>query len=330
MNALETRKLTKEYGSTRAVDALDLVVPKGALFGFLGPNGAGKTTTIRMALGLIRPTGGEVVVLDQPVFSGGRHALAPLRRIGAIVEEPAFWGGISARRNLELFARAAGPADDRTKRLGRVEECLKLVDLEGAASKKVKAFSHGMRQRLGIARAMLGEPELLVLDEPTNGLDPQGIKEVRELMRRLVSDGITVFLSSHLLGEVETVCDEVAVLGRGRLLAQGPPAELAGRSDRLLVVVDDPGRARAALTSIAGLSIEGEGEGVEGKIEGVEGKSRADQTELTVSGLDSKTTAADVNELLVSAGVRVSTLVAGKSTLEDTFLHLTEGADVPR
>ncbi len=200
MTALAVRGLRKRYGEIDAVDGLDLVVQRGELYGFLGPNGAGKTTTIRMALGLILPTAGEVEVLGERVAPG---APPPLERVGALVEEPAFWRFLSGRRNLEYLARAGGSGADTRARLGRVDDVLARVGLTEAADKKVKAYSQGMRQRLGIGLALLGRPELLVLDEPTNGLDPTGMREVRGLLRELADGGTTVFVSSHLLSEVE-------------------------------------------------------------------------------------------------------------------------------
>ena len=238
--AIAARGLTKRYGDTAAVDAIDLTVERGELFGFLGPNGAGKTTTIRMALGLILPTGGEVDLLGETV----RTDHAPLERVGALVEEPAFWKYLSGRKNLEYFARAGGTRADVRARLGKVDEVLETVGLTAAADKRVKAYSQGMRQRLGIGLALLGAPELLVLDEPTNGLDPSGMREMRLLLRRLADDGTTIFVSSHLLAEVEAMCDRVGVMAYGRLVALGPPGSLRGDADGVRLEVDDAARRR--------------------------------------------------------------------------------------
>ncbi len=237
-----------------AVDHLDLRVPAGLLYGFLGPNGAGKTTTIRMLLGLIHPTAGSAEVLGQAVAPG--RGTAVLRRVGALVEEPAAYRYLSGRRNLEYYAKVAGPRDDARRRLARVDEVLALVDLTAAAGKRVRAYSQGMRQRLAIARALLGAPDVLVLDEPTNGLDPQGIAEIRALLRRLADDGTTVFVSSHLLAEVEAMCDRVGVLAHGRLVAEGPPSNLRPAGTRLRVTVDDPARALALLATLPGVTPE--------------------------------------------------------------------------
>ena len=311
--ALVARALTKRYGDMAAVDELELSVERGQLFGFLGPNGAGKTTTIRMALGLIHPSGGHVEILGERV-EGGR---APLERVGALVEEPAFWKYLSGRKNLEYFARA-GRGGDRagTKaRLARVDEVLELVGLQAAAEKRVKAYSQGMRQRLGVALALLGQPELLVLDEPTNGLDPTGMREIRLLLRRLADEGTTIFVSSHLLAEVELMCDRVGVMAQGRLVADGPPASLRGPADRSRVEVDDVAKALAVLESMTGVT------------------ANCAQTQgpgtLSVT-LDQGTAPSDVNSALVRAGVRVEALIPERETLEDVFLDLVEGIDVPR
>jgi ABC-2 type transport system ATP-binding protein len=341
--ALATRGLTKRYGQLAAVDRLDLEVGRGVLYGFLGPNGAGKTTTIRMALGLIFPTGGQVEVLGQPVFErGGPGATArqALRRVGAIVEEPCFWRYLSGRRNLEYYARAAGPAAERRERLARVDAVLRLVGLEAAAGKRVKQYSQGMRQRLGIARALLGEPEVLVLDEPTNGLDPQGMREVRLLLRRLADQGTTVFVSSHLLAEVEAMCDRVGVLSRGRLVAEGPPSRLRSASARLRVEVDDRERARKVLADLAGVGEDDAGEPPPGAPERPAAQGPAEpQGPPEPQGpgalrvrLAPPATAAAVNAALVGAGVAVSALVPEHERLEDVFIELTGeglGGDVP-
>jgi ABC-2 type transport system ATP-binding protein len=305
--------LTKRYGAVAAVDGLDLAIEPGVLYGFLGPNGAGKTTTIRMALGLIFPTAGDVEILGEPVF-GVPEYRRPLRSVGAIVEEPGFWKYLSGRKNLEYLARAAGPSSDRSRRLGRIDEVLRLVGLEGAAGKRVKAYSQGMRQRLGIALALLGSPELLLLDEPTNGLDPQGMREVRTLLRRLADAGTTVFVSSHLLAEVEAMCDRVGVLAQGRLVAEGTPSELRVAGDAVRVEVDDQEAARRALGSMSGAVAEGDEPGP-GSL---------------VVRLSDGVGPAMVNATLVAAGISVSALVPERVSLEDVFLQLVEGHDAPR
>ena len=312
--AILARGLTKRYGDIAAVDGLDLTVEPGQLYGFLGPNGAGKTTTIRMALGLILPTDGEVELFGEPV--GPTHA--PLERVGALVEEPAFWKYLSGRKNLEYFARS-GAGTDRAgarARLGRVDHVLATVGLTEAAGKRVKAYSQGMRQRLGIALALLGEPELLVLDEPTNGLDPSGMREMRLLLRHLADDGTTIFVSSHLLAEVEAMCDRVGVMAHGRLVAEGSPGTLRGGTDRVRVEVDDAAAALRVGEGVAGVRLE--------RLGSAEGPGTVTATFTDGAG------PADLNAAFVRAGIRVHALIPVRESLEDVFLHLVEGADVPR
>jgi ABC-2 type transport system ATP-binding protein len=289
------------------VDGLDLAVNRGELYGFLGPNGAGKTTTIRMTLGLIFPSGGEVELLGTPMSRRGRDDA--LRRTGALIEEPAFYRFLSGRRNLEAFARAGGDGEEVRRRLSHIEEVLEQVGLSTAGDKRVKAYSQGMRQRLGIGLALLGRPDLLVLDEPTNGLDPAGMREVRLLLRRLADGGTTVFVSSHLLAEVEAMCDRVGVLSRGRLVAEGPPRNLRGVADHLRIEVGDPERAVAILRDLAGVA-------------GIDGEGGVLRIHLDGS------TPAQVNEALVSGGVAVGALVPERDTLEDVFMSLVEGSGV--
>jgi ABC-2 type transport system ATP-binding protein len=313
--ALAAHALTKRYGSTAAVDALDLTVERGELYGFLGPNGAGKTTTIRMALGLIAPSAGDVDLLGERV----RPDRAPLERVGALVEEPAFWRYLSGRRNLEYLARAGGGRADVRARLGRIDEVLEVVGLAEAADKRVKAYSQGMRQRLGVALALVGAPDLLVLDEPTNGLDPSGMREMRLLLRRLADDGTTIFVSSHLLAEVEAMCDRVGVMAQGRLVAEGAPSSLRGAPDRVRVEVDDVRRAARVIAEIQGVTTS-----TNTTPTGAEGAGVVWVT------LSDGVTSAGVNAALVGAGLAVQALVPEGSSLEDVFLELVEGADVPR
>jgi ABC-2 type transport system ATP-binding protein len=265
-----------------------------------------------MFLRLIFPTSGHVDVLGHPMFRSEGAAAPALRRVGAMVEEPGLWKYLSGERNLRYFALAAGPREDARRRVARIGEVLRLVGLEDAAGKKVKAYSQGMRQRLGIALALLGSPDVLVLDEPTNGLDPQGMREVRTLLRRLADGGTTVFVSSHLLSEVEAMCDVVGVLARGKLVAEGPPSKLRTRSDRVRVEVDDPDRARTILAAVEGATVQDE----------------PGATGVTVR-LAAPATAAAVNAALVSGGVAVSALIPEQASLEDVFLSLTEEPAVP-
>jgi ABC-2 type transport system ATP-binding protein len=232
---LAAHQLSKNYGSRPAVSQLDLEVRRGEIFGFLGPNGAGKTTTIRMALGLVRPTSGRVDVLGQDV---SRHAAEVLPRVGALVEAPALYGYMSGRDNLRAFAAVLGGVPPR-----RLDEVLELVDLRDRQKDRVKAYSMGMKQRLGLAVALLNDPELLVLDEPANGLDPAGIVEMRDLMRRLAAAGKTIFVSSHVLAEVQQICDRVAIINLGRLVRVAPVADLVGAHGEFVIRVEHPERA---------------------------------------------------------------------------------------
>jgi ABC-2 type transport system ATP-binding protein len=225
----------------KALDALDLLVDGGGVHGFLGPNGSGKTTTIRVLLGLIRADSGEVRLFDRPVPDALPDVIA---QVGALVETPLFFPGFSGRLNLRLLADVAGVSRVR------VEECLEIVDLADRADDRFKGYSLGMKQRLGIAAALLKSPRLLILDEPSNGLDPAGIRDVRELVRRLGSDGTTVLLSSHLLSEIEQVCDSVSILARGRRVVSGPVSEVLVARSRgdVRIRVPDPAAAAAVLT----------------------------------------------------------------------------------
>src|SRR5213595_206668 len=238
---VETSGLTKRFGDRTAVANVDLRVPRGAAFGYLGPNGAGKTTLIRMLLGLTSATSGTMRLLGRPVPEERAEALA---RVGAIVEEPRFHGHLTGRENLAVVAAAR----EREAHV-RIDGALARVGLAERADERVKRYSLGMRQRLGIARSLLADPELLILDEPTNGLDPAGIHEFRAMIRGFVAEGRTVLLSSHLLDEVEKICDEVAIVDRGRVVMQGSLAELArGAEQSVLVATSDDDRALAVVS----------------------------------------------------------------------------------
>ena len=240
---IATRGLVKQYGRVRAVDGIDLDVRAGDVYGFLGANGSGKTTTVRMLLGLVLPTRGEVELLGERMPRAGRRVLP---RVGALIEAPAAYGHLSGRENLALLD-AAGPGGGRRDRRRRIADVLDQVGLGGVGRRPVKAYSLGMRQRLGLAGALLRRPELLVLDEPTNGLDPQGISEIRELLMELHRGGTTVFLSSHLLAEVEQLCSRVGVLDRGRLVLQDQLATLTAPTGATVVRTPAPDRVRATL-----------------------------------------------------------------------------------
>ena len=234
MPALKTTALSKAYGKRLAVDRLDLEVEPAELFGFLGPNGAGKTTTIRMALGLIAPTSGSVEILGLDVR---RHRTKVLPKVGALVESPALYGYLSGRDNLRAFGRLLGGVSE-----GRIDEVLETVALKGRDRDRVRTYSMGMKQRLGLAVALLNDPELLILDEPANGLDPAGIVEMRDLLRGLAAAGKTVFISSHVLTEVQQICTRVAIINHGRLVRVAPVAELLQSPGEFMVKVDAPER----------------------------------------------------------------------------------------
>jgi len=305
--AIETVGLTKRFGDRTAVDGVDLVVPRGSAFGFLGPNGAGKTTTIRMLLGLTHATSGQMRVLGQPVPD---ERASTLQRVGAIVEDPRFHPYLTGRENLSVVAAVRGP-----EAAARIAPALARVGLSERADDKVKNYSQGMRQRLGVARCLLADPLLLMLDEPTNGLDPGGIQEFREMVRAMVEqEGRTVFLSSHLLDEVEKICDAAAIVDRGKIVTQGPIAELAegGARHELIVAVDD---AEHAMGTLRGSDL-------------VREAHRADDGIRVVLSGDPGT-AALVNEMLVRAGVGVSRLEPVRHSLEQRFLEITARLDAP-
>jgi ABC-2 type transport system ATP-binding protein len=236
---LELVHVTKVYGDRPAVDDLSLALPGGEILGFVGPNGAGKTTTIRMALNLVRPTSGTVRVLGHDVWKKGGRVLS---RVGALVEAPALYPDLSGRDNLRAFATALGGASRDF-----VDKLLDVVALSERQHDRVRAYSLGMKQRLGLAVALIGDPDLLVLDEPANGLDPIGIADMRDLLRRLADDGRAIFLSSHVLHEVEMLCDRVAIIDQGRLVREGPVGALLGGNGEFIVRVDEPQAALAVV-----------------------------------------------------------------------------------
>jgi ABC-2 type transport system ATP-binding protein len=294
---VETERLTKRFGARVAVDAVDLHIPRGSAFGYLGPNGAGKTTLIRMLLGLTSATSGSMRLLGRPVPKERADALA---RVGAIVEEPRFHPFLSGRENLEIIAAARDAAA-----FARIEGALERVGLGARADERVKKYSLGMRQRLGVARALLGDPELLILDEPTNGLDPAGILEFRNLVRRLVGEGRTVVLSSHLLDEVEKICDEVAIVDRGSVVWQGRiDAIRGGGRATLLVEVDD---IPAALGLLGEHAVEATEDGLR----------------VALPADDAARLGAEINRTLVAAGLAVRRLEPSRASLEERFLEIT-------
>jgi ABC-2 type transport system ATP-binding protein len=304
--AIETSGLTKRFGERTAIDGVDLQVPRGSAFGFLGPNGAGKTTMIRTLLGLTHASAGSMRLLGHPVPAERAEAL---KRVGAIVEEPRFHMHLSGRENLRIIAAVRGPEVRE-----RIDPALARVGLSERADHRVKSYSLGMRQRLGVARCLLADPLLLILDEPTNGLDPGGIQEFREMIRSMVEqEGRTVFISSHLLDEVEKTCDAAAIVDRGTVITQGPIAELArgtGAHDELIVGVDD---VELALSALGGSELVHE--------------VRRAEDGLSVLLTGAPETAADVNAALLQAGVRVMRLEPVRHSLEQRFLEVTSRLD---
>jgi ABC-2 type transport system ATP-binding protein len=291
MNVISCHRLTKLFGKTVAVRDLDLEVSAGQVYGFLGPNGAGKTTTIRMLLGLVAPTEGQIRLLGRPLPDPSTVA-----RIGSMIEEPAFYPWLTGWQNLQVTAATGGACT--AAEVGRV---LKVTGLSEVAGRKVRAYSQGMRQRLGLAAAMLGRPPLLIIDEPTNGLDPAGIREIRGLLRGLAEDGTTVFMSSHLLAEVEQVCDRVAVIVRGRVIEEGPPGELGAIRRRVRVQVDaaDIEAAGRLLASWPARLVDGQ----------------------FLVGHDS---GREVNAVLAANGVIAESVAVELPGLEDRFLEIVE------
>ncbi|MFE7840692.1 ABC transporter ATP-binding protein [Streptomyces sp. NPDC057474] len=326
--AIHTQGLTKTFrGGQVAVDHLELTVPSGSVFGFLGPNGSGKTTTIRMLMGLIEPTSGTARVLGRPMPCSTRTVLP---HVGALIEGPALYGFLSGRDNLIRYDSADPTADPRTRRT-RVATALDRVGLGAAAGKKAKAYSLGMKQRLGLAAALLQPRRLLVLDEPTNGLDPQGMREIRALVRELASDGTTVFLSSHLLDEIEQVCTHAAVMAQGRLITQGSVSELAaGARGRLVVTTPDTADAARVLKEQGvGDVVVTEGEGRGDGRGPAEGDRVGEGGRVTAEPPPPDRDLADLNAALVTAGVRVRGFALERASLEDAFVALTgEGFDV--
>jgi ABC-2 type transport system ATP-binding protein len=299
---VETSGLVKRFGERVAVDHVDLHIPRGSAFGYLGPNGAGKTTLIRMLLGLTDATAGTMRLLGRPVPAERAKALA---RVGAIVEEPRFHSHLSGRENLRVIAAAREPEAH-----GRVDGALARVGLTQRADERVKRYSLGMRQRLGVARSLLADPELLILDEPTNGLDPAGIHEFRDMIRSFVTEGRTVLLSSHLLDEVEKICDEVAIVNRGRVVMQGSIAELAaGGEQSILIATSDDERALTILADHRAVaSASPAADGIRVRLQ---------------SDAQAEAAADDVGRRIVLAGLAIRRFEPARMSLERRFLEIT-------
>jgi ABC-2 type transport system ATP-binding protein len=299
--AIETRGLVKRFGSNVAVNGVDLLIPRGCAFGYLGPNGAGKTTLIRVLLGLTRADSGTMSLLGYPVPQRRDVALA---RVGAIVDEPRFHGHLTGRQNLQLLAAARESAA-----LERIDASLERVGMLHRADDRVSKYSMGMRQRLGVAACLIGDPELLILDEPMNGLDPAGIHDMRDMIRSLVDEGRTVVLSSHLLDEVQRTCDAVAIVDRGNIIKQGPISELlAGTSSILQVDCSEPDRSRSliAATNLAAT--------IDVHVGGLV---------VTLPAGTGRDAFAEVARVLVTSGVDVYRLQPVQESLESWFLQVT-------
>jgi ABC-2 type transport system ATP-binding protein len=301
-HAIETSGLTKRFDGRLAVDDVELRVPRGAAFGYVGPNGAGKTTLIRMLLGLTDTTAGTMSMLGRPLPA---ERTASLARVGAIVEEPRFHGYLSGRENLRIVAAAREPDAH-----ARIDGALARVGLAERADERVKRYSQGMRQRLGVARALLADPELLILDEPTNGLDPAGIHEFRAMIRGFVAEGRTVLLSSHLLGEVERICDHVAIVDRGRVVAQGTLAELAAGGDHAVVVATSDDQEALAVVAahraVDSLDLAPEGIRI-----------------TLLADVDADAAADDIGRRLVQEGLAIRRFERPCASLEERFLEIT-------
>ncbi|MGD0287301.1 MAG: ABC transporter ATP-binding protein [Acidimicrobiales bacterium] len=305
--AVETHGLTKRFGENVAMNGVELLVPRGCAFGYLGPNGAGKTTLIRVLLGLTHADAGTMSLLGFPV---PRHRDLALARVGAIVDEPRFHGHLSGRENLQILAAAREP-----EARDRIESALERVGMLYRADDRVSKYSMGMRQRLGVAACLIGDPELLILDEPMNGLDPAGMAEMRDMIVSLVAEGRTVVLSSHLLDEVERTCDAVAIVDRGKVIRQGPISELlAGASLALQVECSEPDRARSLL----------EGSTIGAHIEvGPLGLG------ITLPAGTAREVIAEINRILVEGGIAVYRLQEIQASLESWFLQVTSRLGAP-
>jgi ABC-2 type transport system ATP-binding protein len=297
VEAITTERLTKRYGAITAVDDLSIRVECGEIFGFLGPNGAGKTTTMRMLLGLVRPTSGTAHMLGMDVAA---QLEAILRRTGSIIENPTFYPFLSGRENLRIVARLTATAD------GRIDDMLALVDLSEDGDRKFSQYSLGMKQRLAVAASLIDDPDLLILDEPANGLDPAGVVEMRNLMKRLKDEGKTVFISSHVLHEIEQICDRIAILNHGRVLVQGRVEALLKGGNQIEVRLVNMAEATRVLRSIPW----------------IENIMTEDGT-LVVTAPHERS--AEVNEALAGAGLYASEIRLREKTLEQYFLGVTTG-----
>jgi len=299
MIALDVDAISKRYGAVQALDRVSFSVAAGEIFGYLGPNGAGKTTSLRMMLGLIAPTAGDVRLFGEDPIADPVAALAD---VAGFVEEPAFYPYLTGRRNLEMLAALDGGDGER------IDEVLRLVELDGRAGDRVRGYSHGMRQRLGLAAALMRSPKLLLLDEPTTGLDPAGMRDMRDMVRRLAGEGITIVLSTHLMSEVEQLCNRLAIIQLGRIRYEGELADLVARSDgRYRLDATDPARAAEICRAIPG----------------IRDVAAEDGSVWFAADADA---AASVSVRLAQDGIGVRALVPGGRSLEERFFEITEGA----
>ncbi|WP_225431531.1 ABC transporter ATP-binding protein [Bifidobacterium platyrrhinorum] len=290
--------LTKRYGDRTVVDDLNLLVPRGSVYGFLGPNGSGKSTTMKMLLSLVQPTGGDIIIDRRPMNRRTRGE--QLTHIGSLIESPPGYGHLTGEENMRIVQRLLSLSNRQ------IDTAVHAVRMESQMDKLVRNYSLGMKQRLGIAMALARSPQLLILDEPTNGLDPAGIEEIRELLARLRDQGVTVIVSSHLLGEIDRTCDTLGILSRGRLLFQGTRSQLFSKATPdLLVETDDPAKAKALLES-----------------RGYTGLALEDRT-LAVPGVGSHDSTADIIAWFVSQGLRIFMVRRREQSLEDIFMRLT-------
>ncbi|KQU36538.1 ATP-binding cassette domain-containing protein [Rhodococcus sp. BP-241] len=297
MDIVNTQGLGKRYGSTTVVDDLNLRIPEGCVYGFLGPNGSGKSTTMKMLLSLVTPSSGQISLFGRPLTRETRRD--QLAQVGSLIEAPPGYGHLTGAENLRVVQRSLGLRADQ------IDRAVRTVRLQDQLDKKVRNYSLGMKQRLGIAMALAREPRLLVLDEPTNGLDPAGIEEIRELLRHLASHGVTVMVSSHLLGEIDRTADVLGILSGGRMIFQGSRSDLtSAATPDVLIDTVDPDRAGAVLRE---------------KL-----PTRVDGHTVRVTGIDDRTTARVVEDL-VGAGAGVYGVRRDEQSLEDVFMNLTSG-----
>jgi ABC-2 type transport system ATP-binding protein len=313
---ISTSRLTKAFGNLVAVNDLHLQVMRGDVFGFLGPNGSGKTTTIRMLLGLVRPTAGRAVIFG---MDNAYQLPAILQRIGAIVETPVFYPYLSGKDNLHVIAAASSMISGRSSNR-RVEEVLEIVELQAQAKDAFRKYSLGMKQRLGIGAALLADPELVLLDEPTNGLDPAGVFEIRQLIQRLANLGKTIFISSHILYEIQQVCNRVAILQKGNLIKQGTVNDMLRQSEQIIIRFNTADETQRALSVLRGMRERGVNWIAQANID-------TDKQDLSMIRVDAaRTRSAEINALLAHNNLFAAEIHPQEGSLEEVFLELTTAA----